>query len=66
MGCVAGIILGYGMSHLLAGMLYGVSSADIATYTAVLALIFFVTTLAALVPAIRAASVEPTRILREE
>lgn len=65
-GCAAGVILGLGMSHLLKGMLYEVSSADAETYAGVLALILLVTTLAALVPAIRAARVEPTRILREE
>jgi putative ABC transport system permease protein len=66
LGCVVGIVLGLGMSRLLQGMLYGVSSADVATYGGVIALILFVTALAALIPAIRAANVEPTRVLREE
>jgi putative ABC transport system permease protein len=65
-GCVAGVVLSVGMSRMLQGMLYGVSSADAATYGSVLALILFVTTFAAVIPAIRAASVEPTSILREE
>lgn len=65
-GCVAGVVLSVGMIRMLKGMLYGVSSTDAATYGSVLALILFVTTFAAVIPAIRAASVEPTSILREE
>lgn len=65
-GCVAGVLLGLGMSRLLAGMLYGVSNIDAATYLSVLGLILAVTTLAALIPALRAVRLEPTGVLREE
>jgi putative ABC transport system permease protein len=66
LGSVAGVIFGVGMSHLLKGMLYGVSNLDAVTYSAVVALILVVAALASLIPAIRAARVDPTKVLREE
>lgn len=65
-GCVAGIALSLGGARLLAGMLYGVSPADPATWVAVVALILLVATLASLFPAWRAARVEPVQVLRQE
>jgi len=65
-GCLAGLALGTAASRLLAGMLYGVSNLDPVTYSAVVALIFAVAMVASLVPAIRAAKVDPTKVLREE
>ncbi|MEO6804742.1 MAG: ABC transporter permease [Edaphobacter sp.] len=64
-GCVAGLVLAAGLSRLLAGMLYGVSALDPATYVIVLLLTLLVATIASLVPAVRAARVEPTEVLRE-
>jgi putative ABC transport system permease protein len=66
LGCVAGMALGVGLSRFLAGMLYGVSPLDPATYSSVVLLILLVAALASLVPAVRVAWVEPTRILRED
>jgi putative ABC transport system permease protein len=65
-GCVAGLILSLGADRLLSGMLYGVSVLDAKTYIAVLLLVLAVATLSSLLPAWRAASVEPIRVLREE
>jgi ABC-type antimicrobial peptide transport system permease subunit len=65
-GCIAGVALGLGLSRFLAGMLYGVSPLDPATYASVVLLILVVAALASLVPAMRVAWVEPTRILRED
>lgn len=65
-GCAAGLLLGVGLGHWLTGMLYGVSPLDPATYSGVLMLILLVAALASLVPAMRAARVEPTSVLREE
>jgi putative ABC transport system permease protein len=65
-GCVAGLLLGVGLGRWLAGMLYGISPLDPATYSGVLLLILIVAALASLVPAMRAARVDPTRVLREE
>jgi hypothetical protein len=64
--CVLGIALALASSRLLAGMLYGVSSTDPATFLGVAALVLAVATLAVLVPATRAALLEPTQVLREQ
>src|SRR5690606_6665399 len=64
--CVLGIALTLASSRLLAGMLYGVSSTDPATFLGVAALVLAVATLAVLVPATRAALLEPTQVLREQ
>jgi putative ABC transport system permease protein len=66
LGSVAGVIFGIGMSRLLKGMLYGVTNLDVVTYSAVVSLILAVAALASLAPAIRAARVDPTDVLREE
>jgi putative ABC transport system permease protein len=65
-GCLAGLALGLGLSRFLAGMLYGVTALDPETYASVVCLILLVATLASLAPALRAASVEPVKILRED
>lgn len=65
-GAVAGLLLGAGMSRLLAQMLYGVSALDPATYGGVLLLTLGIAAAASIVPAVRAARVEPTTVLREE
>jgi putative ABC transport system permease protein len=65
-GCVAGLAVGLGLTRFIAGMLYGVSALDPATYFGVVFLILFVASLASLIPAVRVARIEPVRILREE
>jgi putative ABC transport system permease protein len=65
-GGIAGLLLGMGMSRMMSGMLYGISALDPTTYCSVALLIFLVALLASLVPAIRAARVQPTQVLREE
>ncbi|HET9196073.1 MAG TPA: FtsX-like permease family protein, partial [Vicinamibacterales bacterium] len=64
--CAAGLVLSLAATRALAGMLFGVTPSDPGTLTAVLALVLLVAALASLVPAARAALVEPMRILREE
>jgi putative ABC transport system permease protein len=66
LGCIAGLLLSAGTSRLLAGMLYEVSPVDPETYWVVFVLILLVATLASLVPAWRAARVEPVEILRQD
>jgi len=53
-------------ARVLSGMLYGVSATDAATLSAVVFLMLVVAAIASLVPAIRAARVEPMQVLREE
>ncbi len=65
-GCVAGLALAAAFTRLLAGMLYGVSAADPLTLGAVIAIVLAVSVAASLLPAIRAARLEPMQVLRED
>jgi ABC-type lipoprotein release transport system permease subunit len=47
-------------------MLYGVSPSDPVTLSSVIGLVLVVAALAAVIPATRAALLEPMRVLREE
>jgi hypothetical protein len=64
--CVAGLALSFAFGRLLSGMLIGVSPTDPGTLVGVVAIVIGVGVLAALVPAARAALVDPMRVLREE
>jgi predicted permease len=64
--CLAGLALSAALSRLLAGMLYGVSPHDPLTLAGVVLLVLVVGAAASLVPATRAALVQPMRVLREE
>jgi ABC-type antimicrobial peptide transport system permease subunit len=66
LGCLAGFALAATSSRVLAGLLYGVSPSDVPTLSAVALIVLFVAGVASLVPAIRAAGVEPMQVLREE
>ena len=65
-GAAIGLLIGAGMSRLLTGMLYGVSALDPATYGGVLMLTLLINAAASVLPAMRAAHVDPTQVLREE
>lgn len=65
-GCTRGLLLSLGARHFLESMPYGVSSLDPGTYGGVFLLILVVATTASLIPAGRAAMIEPVRVLREE
>ena len=65
-GCLAGVAFAIAMSHLLQGMLFGVTNLDATTYVTVVVAILAIAALASLVPAVRAARVNPTEVLREE
>lgn len=66
LGCAAGWGLAAAFSRALAGMLYGVSPSDVATLSTVVLLMLLVAALAALIPSLRAARVDPMDVLREE
>ena len=66
MGIAAGLVLAAVFARLLTGLLFGVSSTDPATVAGVLALVLGVSAAASLIPAVRAARVEPMQALREE
>jgi putative ABC transport system permease protein len=66
LACAAGLALSMVLKRLLSDMLYGVSPHDPLTLFGVVLIVLITALLAALVPATRAASVEPMRVLREE
>ncbi|HLW76849.1 MAG TPA: FtsX-like permease family protein, partial [Bryobacteraceae bacterium] len=66
LGCAAGLAAALVSTSVLAGMLYGVSATDPATFAMVAVLVMTVAILASLLPAIRAARVEPMQVLRED
>jgi len=65
-GCLAGCALAIGFARVLSGALYGVSATDLPTMAGVVAIMLGVATAASLVPAIRAARLDPMRVLRNE
>ena len=54
------------LSHFLAGMLYGITALDPITYASVVCLVLLVAALASLIPAVRAARIDPMNVLRDE
>jgi putative ABC transport system permease protein len=66
LGCLAGAGLAVAFARMLSGMLYGVSPSDPLTLAAVIAVVLIVAAAASLIPAVRAARVEPMQVLREE
>jgi putative ABC transport system permease protein len=66
LGCVAGLALAAAFTRVLAGMLFGVSPWDAITMAGVVVLVVSVSIAASLLPAARAARVEPMRVLRDE
>lgn len=66
LGCAGGVVVAAGCARLLSGMLYGVAPGDITTFVLVIGLVLVVSTLASLIPAVRAACVDPMQVLREE
>jgi putative ABC transport system permease protein len=65
LGSLAGVALALSLTHLLAGMLYGVSPSDPQTLSAVVLMMFGLAALASLLPAIRAARLDPIVVLRD-
>jgi ABC-type lipoprotein release transport system permease subunit len=64
--CAAGLAASLAFGRVLEGMLYGVSPYDAFTLSAVVAVVLTVGAAASLVPAIRAAHLDPMLVLREE
>jgi predicted permease len=65
-GCVAGWALAAASTRVLVGLLYGVSPTDVPTLSGVVVLVLAVAAIASLIPATRAARVEPMQVLRDE
>ena len=64
--CAIGLAFAAASVRLLSGMLYGVSSFDPMTFSAVIVMVLTVAALSTIVPAVRAARTDPMRVLREE
>jgi predicted permease len=65
-GIVFGAVAARLTGHTIETLLYGVSASDLPTFLAVIAVLAIVTTVAALLPARRAAGVDPVRALQAE
>jgi predicted permease len=66
MGAVAGIVAALGLTRFLSSLLFGIQSTDPSTFGWVVAILVLVSTLAILVPALRATRVDPILVLRQE
>jgi putative ABC transport system permease protein len=64
--CASGIVLSIAVRGALSRLLFGVSPFDLVTLISVAVVVLLVATLAALIPATRAAFMQPMRTLREE
>jgi ABC-type antimicrobial peptide transport system permease subunit len=63
--CLCGVAVSLAFGRVLSGMLYGVSPSDSLTLSGVVGFVLIVAAVAALVPATRAAFVQPMTALRE-
>jgi putative ABC transport system permease protein len=65
-GAVVGLCLAAALARTLTGMLFGISAWDPTTFFGVLVLVLLTGGTASLVPALRAARVQPIEVLRDE
>ncbi|HKV98903.1 MAG TPA: ABC transporter permease [Vicinamibacterales bacterium] len=65
-GAVLGIVLAFGLSRLLGGVLYGVSATDVVSFARALVIVLGGVILATVVPAWRASRTDPLRALRHQ
>jgi putative ABC transport system permease protein len=66
MGVGIGLLASFALGRLVASMIYGVSTRDLATFFAVTIILIVVSLAASLIPALRATRVDPLAVLREE
>ena len=65
-GLVLGLVLAFGLTRFIAGMLYGVSATDPMTVAEVVGLLAVISVLACYLPAYRAMRVNPVTAIREQ
>jgi putative ABC transport system permease protein len=66
LGCLAGLALAGASTGVLSKMLYGVRPSDALTFSSVILIVLAVAACASLIPAVRAARVDPMLVLRDE
>jgi ABC-type antimicrobial peptide transport system permease subunit len=66
LGVVIGLGIALGLGRFTASLLYGISGTDLPTFVTVPAVLLAAAIVAIVVPALRAARVEPTTALRHE
>jgi len=65
-GCAVGACLSVSFTKTLTSLLFGITATDWPTWVAVISAVLVVSAGASLIPAIRAATVEPMQVLRDE
>jgi putative ABC transport system permease protein len=65
-GLVAGVLIAWSATRAMTALLYGVDAGDPLTFASVIGLMAIVATAASVIPAIRAARVDPMEVLRDQ
>ena len=65
-GVVAGLVVAFGLTRFLGSVLYGVAPVDAMTFAVIPVVLLLVAMMAVLIPAMRAARVDPVEALRAE
>lgn len=65
-GAVVGVVGAFIVSHLMAGLLFGVSPADISTFVSVTIVLTIVALAASTIPALRAMRVDPITTMHSD
>jgi ABC-type lipoprotein release transport system permease subunit len=65
-GCAAGLAMSVALTRVLSGMLYDISATDPGTLVAVAVGVLGFSAASSLIPAVRAARLEPMTVLRDE
>ena len=65
-GVLVGLAVSFGLTRLIATLLYGITPTDTFTFSAVTALLVFIALFACWLPALRASRIDPLEALRHE
>jgi ABC-type antimicrobial peptide transport system permease subunit len=66
LGLAIGLAASFALARVVSTLIYGISATDPLTFSLVALLLLFVSLIATILPAYRATTIEPIRILREE